>query len=146
LYEGNIADPTGALSTRRYWWFNWSWSRILQPSSFSLSQRWDTNLVKVNKQKRSGLKARSEVTDKTYSGTVALVGKSHWNSEADPYLDADVAGVFVVDVYLSTNASSYVTCAAARSRATSDNLQVVDLTDCCGISALSMEEIQYIVE
>jgi hypothetical protein len=59
--------------------------------------------VKVNEEEQSG-KATSQVTDKTYSGT--LLGKSHW--AGDDYLNADVAGVFVVDEYLSTDASSYV--------------------------------------
>jgi hypothetical protein len=59
--------------------------------------------VTVNEEEQFG-KASSQVPDITYSTT--FVGKSNFVN--DPYLDADVAGVFVVDEYLSTDASSYV--------------------------------------
>ncbi len=59
--------------------------------------------VTVNEEEQSK-KASSQVPDITYSTT--FVGKSNFVN--DPYLDADVTGVFVVDEYLSTDASSYV--------------------------------------
>jgi hypothetical protein len=44
------------------------------------------------------------VTDRTLSGT--YMGKSWWS--VDDYFNGDMAGVFVVDEYLSTDATSAI--------------------------------------
>ncbi len=55
--------------------------------------------------------ASAAVTDRTLSGT--YIGKSWW-WWVDAYLNGDVAGVFVVDEYLSTDATSAIADVMAR--------------------------------
>jgi hypothetical protein len=60
-------------------------------------------LFTVNDDTYSGI---ANLTDRTVSGT--LIGTSQWGSSY-PYFNGDVAGVFVVDEYLSDGAVSAVT-------------------------------------
>jgi hypothetical protein len=67
-------------------------------------------VVKVNNVADYTGIASDTVPDRTVSGT--YIGKSWWS--ADAYLNGDMAGVFVVDEYLSTDATSAIADAMAR--------------------------------
>jgi hypothetical protein len=71
-------------------------------------------VLKVNNDNSAGT-ASEALTDRTVSQT--YMGKSHWN---DPYFNGDMAGVFVVDEYLSAETASAIA---------DDMVQGVDLSN-----------------
>ncbi len=71
-------------------------------------------VIKVNNDNSAGT-ASEALTDRTVSQT--YMGKSHWN---DPYFNGDMAGVFVVDEYLSAETASAIA---------DDMVQGVDLSN-----------------
>jgi len=66
-------------------------------------------VVKVNNAADYTGIASDTVTDRTVSGT--YMGRSHWG---ETYFNGDMAGVFVVDEYLSTDATSAIADAMVR--------------------------------
>jgi hypothetical protein len=77
-----------------------TWVTVVVRYSASTSQY----VVKVNNAADYTGTASNTVPDRTVSGT--YMGRSPWSSNA--YFNGDMAGVFVVDEYLSTDAASVI--------------------------------------
>jgi hypothetical protein len=83
-----------------------SWLTVVTRYSASTREYWLT----VNNANSVSGTASADVTDRTLSGT--YIGRSHWS--VNSYVNDDMAGVFVVDEYLSADATSAITDAMAR--------------------------------